>query len=51
VVRLFRDCTKIVDESERNLCQALFFDVTTCRPDGKSQDPKQIACANRAIAA
>ncbi len=51
VVRQFKDCTKIENESERNVCQSLFFDVTTCRPDGKSQDAKQIACANKAIAA
>ncbi len=37
-------------ENERNICQKLFFDVTDCRPTPKVEDPKQIACANRAIA-
>jgi hypothetical protein len=51
VVRLFRDCAKITEESERTICQELFFKVTTCRPNAKTADPKQIACSNRAVAA
>jgi tripartite ATP-independent transporter DctM subunit len=41
----------IRDETQRTTCQQLFFDVTTCRPDPKVSDPKQLACANEAIAA
>jgi tripartite ATP-independent transporter DctM subunit len=40
----------IRDEPQRTACQRLFFDVTDCRPDPKVSDPKQIACANEAIA-
>jgi C4-dicarboxylate transporter, DctM subunit len=40
----------IKDENARNVCQQVFFDVTTCIPDRKVQDPKQRDCANRAIA-
>jgi len=40
----------IRDESQRNVCQDLFFAVTKCRPDAKVNDPKQIDCANREIA-
>ncbi len=41
----------IRDETQRTTCQQLFFDVTECRPDPKVSDPKQIQCANEAIAA
>lgn len=40
----------IRDETQRNVCQQLFFDVSECRPDPKVSDPAQIACANEAIA-
>jgi hypothetical protein len=41
----------IRDENQRNVCQELFFSVTKCRPSAKVNDPRQIDCANRAIAA
>ncbi|HWU90124.1 MAG TPA: TRAP transporter large permease [Kofleriaceae bacterium] len=40
----------IRDESQRDVCQDLFFQVTKCRPDARANDPKQIECANREIA-
>ena len=51
IVRRFTDCSKITDESTKGACQSLFFDVSTCRPNPRNEDPKEIACANKAIAA
>jgi hypothetical protein len=46
-----RPGTEVIrDETQRTACQRLFFDVTACRPDPKASDPKQLACANEAIA-
>ncbi|MFN0250514.1 MAG: TRAP transporter large permease [Kofleriaceae bacterium] len=50
VVKKLADCANVVSETQKSACQELFFTVTTCRPDPKSQDPKQLACANKAIA-
>lgn len=50
VTRVFTDCAKITDENERNVCQALFFEVTACKPKKDSTDPKEVACKNAAIA-
>lgn len=50
VTRVFADCAKVTDENERNVCQALFFDVSTCKPKKDSKDPKEVACANLANA-
>jgi hypothetical protein len=49
--RKFIACKAITDETKRTVCQQLFFDVSDCKPDAKSTDPKQLACANKAIAA
>ncbi|MGE3762379.1 MAG: TRAP transporter large permease, partial [Kofleriaceae bacterium] len=51
IVKKLDDCAAIESETQKSACQSLFFDVTDCRPSAKSTDPKEIACANRAIAA
>lgn len=51
MVRRFKDCAGIANETQKTVCQSLFFDVTDCRPDPKVSDPEQLACANKAIAA
>lgn len=50
VVRKFIDCASIEDLTKRDVCQSLFFDVTTCMPDPKAPTPEHQACANKAIA-
>jgi len=40
----------ITDDTAQTTCQKLFFDVMECIPDAKLKDPKQQACANRAVA-
>lgn len=37
-------------EKEMTICQQLFFDVTTCKPNAKSATVAQQVCANKAIA-
>jgi len=51
VVRKYKDCAAVTDPTARGLCETLFDDVTACRPDAKSTDPKQLDCQNKAIAA
>lgn len=51
IVRSYKDCAGITDETARTVCETLFDNVTTCRPDAKSTDPKQIDCMHKAIAA
>ncbi len=51
IVRQFKDCIDITDETQKTVCQALFFDATTCTPDPKAVTPEQKVCANKAIAA
>jgi C4-dicarboxylate transporter DctM subunit len=51
IVRHFKDCIPITDESKQTACQKLFFDVTDCVPNPAAKDARQEACANRAIAA
>ncbi|HEU0034146.1 MAG TPA: TRAP transporter large permease [Kofleriaceae bacterium] len=63
ITRKFVDCRKPAplkpgekpiskEEQDREIrnCQELFFEVTKCKPDAKSTDPKQLGCANHAIA-
>jgi tripartite ATP-independent transporter DctM subunit len=41
----------ITDDNKQTVCQQLFFDITDCKLDPKTPDPKAQACANNAIAA
>ncbi len=50
IVRQFKDCTAIKDETARGVCQQLFFDISKCIPAAKAVDAAQTKCANRAIA-
>jgi Tripartite ATP-independent periplasmic transporter, DctM component len=45
MVRHIAECAGITDEAKKDVCQALFFDVTACKTD---PDPKK--CANKKIA-
>jgi tripartite ATP-independent transporter DctM subunit len=45
MVRHISECTRITNEAKRDVCQALFFDVTACKAD-----PAPQACANKKIA-
>jgi C4-dicarboxylate transporter DctM subunit len=45
MVRHISECTGIADEAKKDVCQALFFDVSACRAD---PDPKK--CTNKKIA-
>jgi len=49
IVRKLTDCTSIKDESKRDTCQSLFFDVSKCKSE---PDPAAVTtCTNKAIAA
>jgi C4-dicarboxylate transporter DctM subunit len=45
MVRHIAECAGITDEARKDVCQALFFEVTACKSD---PDPKK--CANKRIA-
>jgi C4-dicarboxylate transporter DctM subunit len=45
MVRHIAECAGITDEARKDVCQALFFEVTACKAD---PDPKK--CANKKIA-
>lgn len=45
LVRHIAECAGITDDAKKDVCQALFFDVSACKAD---PDPKK--CANRKIA-
>jgi hypothetical protein len=45
MVRHISECTGIADDAKKDVCQALFFDVSACRVD---PDPKK--CTNKKIA-
>jgi tripartite ATP-independent transporter DctM subunit len=45
IVRRLADCASITDDAKRDVCQALFFDVSACKTD-----PKPDACAHKKIA-
>jgi C4-dicarboxylate transporter DctM subunit len=45
MVRHIAECAGITDEARKDVCQALFFEVTACKSD---PDPKK--CANKKIA-
>ncbi|HEY0991284.1 MAG TPA: TRAP transporter large permease [Kofleriaceae bacterium] len=45
LVRHISECAGITDDAKKDVCQALFFDVSACKVD---PDPKR--CANRKIA-
>lgn len=49
-VRKFAECKELEDDTQRSLCDQLFFDVGECLPDPKNPTPEQQACANAAIA-
>src|SRR5690606_22043412 len=49
-VRKFADCKAIEDDTQRAICDQLFFDAGECMPDPKAPTPEQRACANEAIA-
>jgi C4-dicarboxylate transporter, DctM subunit len=45
MVRHISECTGITDDAKKDVCQALFFDVSACKAD---PDPRK--CANKEIA-
>jgi C4-dicarboxylate transporter, DctM subunit len=45
IVKQLSDCAKIKDESKRDVCQSLFFEVSNCKTDPDAQ-----TCANKKIA-
>jgi hypothetical protein len=45
MVRHITECTDIANDAKKDVCQALFFDVSACRVD---PDPKK--CASKKIA-
>ncbi len=45
IVKKLSDCTAIKDESKRDACQSLFFDVSNCKADADAA-----TCTNKAIA-
>ncbi len=47
--RKFIDCAALELQTQRDVCQNLFFDVMTCIPDPKAVQPDQQLCANKAI--
>jgi C4-dicarboxylate transporter, DctM subunit len=50
VVRKFLDCKSIEDDTQRNVCQTLFFDVTDCMTKPDTAEPERIICKHAAIA-
>jgi tripartite ATP-independent transporter DctM subunit len=48
IVKKLSDCTSIQDESRRDACQSLFFDVSKCKAEA---DPAKVtACTNKSVA-
>jgi hypothetical protein len=45
IVKKLADCATITNESKRDVCQKLFFDVSNCKTDPDAQK-----CANKAVA-
>jgi hypothetical protein len=39
----------VPNESQKDVCQSPFYDITECMPNGKSTDPAQLACKHAAI--
>ncbi len=51
IVRRYKDCASLTDETQRTICEALFDDLTKCKPDKQAAaTPEQTTCMNNVVA-